>query len=204
MPDSEKKADTLEARSQREAEEFFWRVGYAITRWAHVDRALFDFCKFSLKVDDKKIAIIFYKQANIGDHVGLVDSLMRTTVDGRHLKEWCNIVKDLNKILPFRNDLAHNPPTQVVRLYGSIDWEKDKDKLPRSEQWWAVRTESAKLHKGSARKVNAKLEDIREHISSVELLLKSMRSLLRSLPSGPIKPDAESPSPKSPPESGSD
>src|SRR5882762_5498367 len=34
-------------------------LGYAITRWAYIDRSLFDFCKFALNTTERKTAIVF-------------------------------------------------------------------------------------------------------------------------------------------------
>src|SRR5258707_12997113 len=40
-------------------ERFFFLLGYAITRWAYIDRSLFDFCKFALNTTERKTAIVF-------------------------------------------------------------------------------------------------------------------------------------------------
>jgi hypothetical protein len=45
----------------KKQERFFALAGYAITRWAYIDRNLFDFCKFALGTTDHKTAIVFYR-----------------------------------------------------------------------------------------------------------------------------------------------
>jgi hypothetical protein len=106
---------------RKRQERFFFLVGYAITRWAYVDRSLFEFCRFALNTTDRKTAILFYRTPSIGDHSILANALMRDAqLQAQHLKHWEQIVSAIEKLLPFRNDLAHNPPG-TNRFYGNID-----------------------------------------------------------------------------------
>jgi hypothetical protein len=96
--------NTTNESAARPREAFFATLGYAISRWAHVDRALFDFCKFALQTTEAKTAIVFYRSPSIGDHQITVDKLMRISVRDAQLKQWMKISKTIDRLLTFRND----------------------------------------------------------------------------------------------------
>jgi hypothetical protein len=110
------KKNESESHHKKRFEEFFAAFGYAITRWAHVDRSLFHFCRFALSTTVEKMAIVFYRSQTIGDHLTLVDSLLKVSLSKRRLKQWDHIYKMTQKHLPFRNELAHNPPVKVAHI----------------------------------------------------------------------------------------
>jgi hypothetical protein len=115
---------------RREAERFFWLVGYAIAEWAHVDRALFDLCKWTLNTSDEKTAVIFYKNPSMGDHLSTVNELMKISLGIKRSPVWAKIHKKTYDLLPFRNDIAHDPATQVVQLYGHFKKPGEEWKEP--------------------------------------------------------------------------
>src|ERR1700683_2718029 len=138
---------TTEDDSHKRMERFFSLVGYAITRWAHIDRSLFNFCKFSLDATEHKTAIVFHRSPSIGDHLALTNALMLATkMKPEHLKHRKQVFHFTKKLLPFRNDLAHNPPAQIVTLAISLnrsDPTKSRGLVPK--QWWEIQTEPTKL-----------------------------------------------------------
>src|SRR5271166_3127062 len=89
-------------------------------------------------------------------------------------------VKDANTILPFRNDITHNMPTQVIILHGMLGEPTETTPplpLPPVKQWWEIRTEPTKLLRKKERDSTATAEDIDAHIGSVNQLLKDMWEL---------------------------
>lgn len=185
--------------SRKRMERFFFLVGYAITRWAYIDRSFFDFCKFCLNTTEHKTAIIFHRTPNIGDHLGLTNALMHTTeMKAEHLKHWELIVRAVEKLLPFRNEIAHNPPAQVAHLDVVID-PKEPTKPGRiisTKQWWEIRTEPTKLLNRKKRQtIQAKDEQLEDHIKKITLVERAIHALdweLRGRPPG-IGPAAPAP-----------
>jgi hypothetical protein len=167
-------------QAQLDFDQFFSRIGYAITRWAHVDSNLFVFCNFALGTSKEMTAAIFYRSPNIKDHLMLTDALMGYVLSGARLKKWNEIYRIADKHLPFRNDLAHNPPVQVVHLAGVIG--EPKFQVPPPKQWWEVSTEPTKLLHKKGKPVKATKEDVVSHIREVNLLLKAMWDFGKSLP----------------------
>jgi hypothetical protein len=148
-------------------ERFFSLLGYAITRWAHIDRSLFDLCKFALNTTEHKTAIVFHRSPNIGDHLALANALIHATdLKREQLKHWENIAVAVEKLLPFRNDIAHNPPTQVAHMSARLH-RSDLD----VKQWWEIRTEPTKLlhqpKNKKRREMKAKEDDLLKHIRKV-------------------------------------
>jgi hypothetical protein len=161
---------------QKQRERFFSLVGYAITRWAYIDRSLFDFCKFALNANDIKTAIIFYRSPSIGDHLELTNALMSASGLPPETLEWWNLIAQVAKDqLPYRNDLAHNPPVQTAHI--TVVGEH----VTKTEQWTEIQTEPTKLlHKSkrsSARKISATADQVSDHIRKVEQLEQAIAAL---------------------------
>jgi hypothetical protein len=168
---------------RKRQERFFFLVGYAITRWAYVDRSLFDFCEFALNTTERKTAILFYRTPSIGDHLTLTNALMRDAqLETRHSKHWEQIVGAIETLLPFRNDLAHNPPVQTGFMAIAMDKDNPlKTHATEHKQWWEIRTEPKKLlHKPKNKKpreIKATSDQILEHIKMVETLEQAISAL---------------------------
>jgi hypothetical protein len=164
-------------------ERFFFLVGYAISRWAYIDRSLFDFCKFALNTTEHKTAIVFHRTTSIGDHLALTNALMRAAqLQPQHMKHWELIARVIEKLLPFRNDIAHNPPVQTGLTSIVMDkLDPSKSHLSEHKQWWEIRTEPTKLlHQSKNRKtrsIKATSEHILEHIKKLEKLERAISAL---------------------------
>jgi hypothetical protein len=74
--------------SQRAFSEFFSAVGYAITRWADIDRELFRLFQFTLQTDETNAAVLFYRIATIGEHLTIVDTLLKSAISDKRLSIW--------------------------------------------------------------------------------------------------------------------
>jgi hypothetical protein len=191
---------------RKRQEKFFFLVGYAITRWAYVDRSLFDFCKFALNTSERKTAIIFYRSPNIGDHLTLTNALMADAqLQPLHKKHWEQIVRAIEALLPFRNDLAHNPPVQTGFMAIAMN-KNDPSKTHATEhkQWWEIRTEPRKLlHRPKNKKlreIKADSDQIFDHIKKVEILEDAISALCWELFGRPTGIGPTVPAPIFPPE----
>lgn len=186
-------SDDGEDRFRRRAEQFFYRVGYAITTWAEVDRALFDLCRFALNASNEKTAVVFYRSPQIGDHLILVDQLMKESVSERRFGDWKSIYKRLDALLKFRNDIAHNPAVDTAELLAvmgggreipvasqAADTDDDEEAV-RPESWWSIRTEPMKLLRKS-RHVEVKQADLIQHIRDVDQALADLYEMTHGLP----------------------
>jgi hypothetical protein len=174
-----------ENETRQRMERFFSRVGYAITRWGYVDRALFDSCRFALGTTEEKTAVVFYRSPNIKEHLMLADALLTLSLNNRLLKRWSTITDMVDKHLPFRNELAHNPPAQVMHIIARLG-----DPNAPVKSWWEITTEPTKLLHGKRSARTAKEEDITEHIREVNKLLDEMYSLQKMLPKRPRRSSA--------------
>ena len=168
------------------AQTFFMRIGYAITRWASIDEALFDFCHFALATSERKVAIVFYRSPNISDHAVLTDQLLRESLRPKLLKRWTKIKKEFDKHSPVRNQIAHDSPGQRVELTAVIGGTPQFE-VPSPKQWWELKTQDRKVRFGGARVNTATSQDILQHIKDVEDLWRSMLELKRDLPKRPLK-----------------
>jgi hypothetical protein len=160
--------------------------GLSVTpsRDGHVDSALFKFCKFALATDKYKTAVVFYRSPNLKDHLILVDLLMRLSLSDRHLKKWNEIYDLANEHLPFRNELAHNPPTQVIHITAVLGGEP-KFPVPPPQDWWEIKTDEKKLLNKPRKPLQAKREEVVAHINAIDVLLKKMWNLDKTLPKRP-------------------
>lgn len=169
--------------ASKEYERFFFLVGYAISRWAYIDRSLFDLCKFALNTTEHKTAIVFHRKPSIGEHLSLTDELLRASeLQPRPLEHWNKIKLAMENLLPFRNDIAHNPPAQAG--YMTIIMDKDdpsKSHVINRKQQMEIRTDQTKLLRQSKKKKNQGVkvtsENITEHIKKVATLQKAIYAL---------------------------
>lgn len=168
-------------------EEFFAHLGYAIARWAYVDRALFKLCQYSLNTSEEKTAVVFYRSPQIGEHLVLVDRLMMITLNKQNATRWKAIFKMIENLLPFRNGIAHNPAAYNIGISGLVIGQpapESGQSLPEIEtsHWWTIRTEPKKLLRKSQKQFEITKDDLIEHIKNVDHLLEKMKEMTRLLP----------------------
>jgi hypothetical protein len=205
MPDdSRKPASDIELDRFRN---FFAVIGYAITQWSHIDALLFELLHFALGTSAQKAAIVFYRSSQIGDHLVLVDKLMRCSLSRKQLTRWKAIFKLFETHLPFRNQIAHNRPREKIlhlaTLAEVLTGEPSHERLLAHEPW-ELRADISKLFAGTkdAAAKPIKFEDISKHIEHVTELYRQMRAFRESLPARARKQRATRQAPQSPPKKG--
>jgi hypothetical protein len=106
---------------------FFADLGYAITRWAYLDRILFMLCQWCLGTTDDKTAAVFYRSQQISDHLRLSDSLLTLSVSIKNYAIWKGLMQNVdNDLPPFRNEIAHNPSVSVLSIAGPSTWREEE------------------------------------------------------------------------------
>jgi hypothetical protein len=151
-----------------------------------VDRALFDLCKFALRTTEEKTAVVFYRSPNIGDHLTLADKLLKLSLEGSQAENWRQVHSEVTRLLPFRNDIVHNPAIGTIVVGGfGVELPYHTHEIPPELEklgppLWAIKTEPTKLLHRS-RSVEASREDLVEHVQAVNRLLFEMETLNRSL-----------------------
>jgi hypothetical protein len=97
--------------------EFFAALGYAINRWAYIERDLFEIFRVLLNTrSDAKAAYLFYKSKTISDHFTMTNVIVKLSINTARLRKWNKIEKAFNALIPFRNRLAHDPSTRIVHF----------------------------------------------------------------------------------------
>lgn len=180
---------------------FFTVVGYAITQWAFIDEKLFEFFHFSLGVDKKKAATIFYGAQTISQHLAMTDKVMRMSLSQRHLNVWTSIVSDINEHLPLRNHLAHDPhrysPNETYTL---ADLAQNRPSRRRLDPYEIVTAEPKLLAKKQWRQT--RYPEIIGHIGAVFEIDRKLKELRAELPARARKQREARPTPKRAPKKG--
>jgi hypothetical protein len=199
MAPAKPKRDWALERWKSDRRRFYARLGYAISRWAYVDEQLFTFCRFALGVSEKRAAIVFYRGQTIGEHFAVTDALMKAAqLQDRHLEQWARIGKKINDLLPFRNDIAHNPVVQAGLMIVVLDdVSNGPGHVKSNKDWQAIRTSRTKLihrTKGT-REIDVTEADMLAHIDAVSDLEDDMHDLRWSLLGPPrgVNPKARRP-----------
>jgi hypothetical protein len=185
--------------------QFFFHLGFAISRWAFIDRTLFDiFCRLLGSNSDEKAAYLFYKSPIISDHFHLTNNLAALSLDRKRAKAWSKIAKvfDDGVTLHFRNRLAHDPVTQIVSSIGMAGSTKHPPAIaPPSPSEWEIRIEPTKLLLRKQKPADPITRDrIIEHIDVVAALKSALDEFRDQLPKKlrkrPPKSALPKPSPK--------
>jgi hypothetical protein len=202
MSEEDVEPDNLKRRVSKELfVNFFFIVGYAITRWAHIDAALFKLCTFALGAGDEKTAQVFYRSPQIGDHLALTDKLMLLALSPTRTKlrnEWKQITRDILEHLPFRNHLAHNPPFRDTLTLASY-LQQGGDHF---DAVWTISTEKTKLLAKKA-DVRSTFTTILAHSKAADTIIDRLDEFQKKLPKRPRKPRAKREAPNILPGSGS-
>lgn len=180
-------------KENAQREYFFHLIGQIVTQWAYVDAALFDFFEWSLSIDKRKAATLYYRTQTIGDHLTLVDTMLELSIENQDLiAEWKKIYKKIEAELPLRNDVAHNPAiatTYLTAIRPSKEPVAVPFEAPPPRTEWAIRTEDSKLlahsKKRKTRQRNAKDKELIDHIRSTVAFRMEMIHFLKRLQSMP-------------------
>jgi len=202
VSDRFKPATDLGKRTQ-----FFYHLGYAINKWASIDRHLFDLFKFSLATNSEaKASYLFYKATTISEHFMMTDILVRESISNSDLEKWDAITSNFRVLTDFRNRLAHDPATQIVSAVGNTSKTKT-DPVPVPEPTWQLYIEQAKMLKpkkpGQTKTAPVTVEQILDHIHHVEILDAAISIFRDKLPKRPRKHPSKSRGQAALPKSGS-
>jgi hypothetical protein len=177
--------------------QFFFHLGFAISRWAYIDRDLYHIFRAMVGGNsDATAAYLFFKWTSIADHFDVTDALVNVRYPNsvKRAKEWSAIKRLFKDNINFRNRLAHDPVTQIVSAAGG-----SPAVVPPPQ--WELHIETAKLLR--PKKPNddkpITIERIIEHIGEVEKLQVAIGKFRKTLPKRAPKQPPKSPAPKAPP-----
>jgi hypothetical protein len=98
-------------------DEFLQWIGICIISWAWIEECLFEICAWSLGTSKDRAAIVYYRTPNLDARLSLTDELVRAALpqpnssghDHPDVKQWDTLHKQVSKLLPTRNRIAHHP-----------------------------------------------------------------------------------------------
>jgi hypothetical protein len=157
--------------------QFFFHLGFAISRWAFVDRDLYYIFRAMIAGNsDAVAAFLFFKMTTIADHFDATDALIkfRYPHPAERAKEWEGIKKLFKDNISFRNRLAHDPVTQIVSAAGGSP-------APVPAPKWELHIETAKPKKPKD-DAPITIDRIISHIEAVKKLEAAIGKFRETLP----------------------
>jgi hypothetical protein len=157
---------------------FFYHAGFAISRWALVDRILFQiFCAIT-NLNKEKAAHLFYRSPYINTHFAITDNLI--TIDKENVKAWPAIAKLFNDNIGLRNRLAHDPVSVIVSAAGGVPEDQPLSVPPPQ---WQFNVEPDRLLQKQPKDTEpVTIERIVKHIEEVTKLHLAVEEFLNDLP----------------------
>ncbi|HEX4201218.1 MAG TPA: hypothetical protein VHY59_06845 [Chthoniobacterales bacterium] len=160
-----------------QSREFHYRLGSAITEWAHIEAELFEICASVLNAAKHHVAIVYYRTPTLDARLKLTDELVGTLFPerkpGAHPtraeKEWKSITKKMGDELPTRNQLAHSPASPMVDT-------TDGNPFKITDIWFASNMSRTEKLRGRKIPQDLKVEDIKSHIGRVGTIQMDLRS----------------------------
>lgn len=161
-------------------------IGNCITEWAQVENALFEICWRALQCPKERAAIVYYRTPTIDARLKLTNELVKSALPKRErkagghdhsdVKEWNDIVAGFEKLLRIRSQIAHHPlmwrlrPTEVPDPVGGVV----------VESWFEIYvSHSEALREGSSKYKPLKLEDLQNHLVSVNQITFLLNNFAR-------------------------
>lgn len=177
-----------------DGEKFFYWVGRSITAWADVEHQLFRLFLKCLS-EKRKLAIkIFDRCTTLSLKLQLIDEVLSVCLSQERYKNWKSILKEINRIVPIRNALAHNP----VHTYTKIETRlvDGSDVIFGGAKIIHYLTSHA--HKSpKASDTKLEWEAIADHFTSTQSIVAQLRSFYAYLPKILKTPQPKSPQQRS-------
>jgi hypothetical protein len=153
--------------------DFFYWLGNCVNHWAYVDRQLFYICRFTLRTDDRRAALIYYRDRSFEGRLRFVEEALRGLVDPSIFAHfWKPLRKDARALAATRNILAHHPAMRYAAA---------KDGKPYYE--WSIHIEPyerllGREYPGLMGKDAIRVDDLKAHVDAVEKLYSRLSDFL--------------------------
>src|SRR5262249_37853070 len=146
-------------------------VGKIITKWANIDRQIFEIFEWCLNATLEKSALIYYKSRQINDHIVLTNDFMKISASDEHFARWDNARQITVRLLHVRNNIAHNPALSVPEHAKIIirDGTLEVVELDEPEITWKIQKDAIKLIRGGD-KFEARLLHLSYHLDTITTL----------------------------------
>jgi hypothetical protein len=177
------------------ADKFYAQYGRCINQWAFIEEKYFIFFAFALRAPTKSAAMVFYQWKDFYTPAKLTNDLMEQRLDKfpyrGHLRAWKSIAKAVDRLRPFRNELAHQPIRHLRRLRISAGKskplsEEEKKKLGLGPFQEVYRSPLAILGGRKPKLFNStlstiRLEHLEDHLRQVAELRKTIDEFSEAL-----------------------
>jgi len=160
--------------------EFFRLVGLAITMWAGIESKVFRCFRILLHTDRQFAAILFYRPQSLSFRFETFDELMKAAFPSKDhalVEEWRGVKRATDKLLKFRNMLAHHDVSKVGR---------------DGESWIQIGYSENQRYRGKTIEIERiKTADLEKHMVELHSLFTAatdfMQHLKAALPEEPIQ-----------------
>jgi hypothetical protein len=206
-PNKDPKAQERKIKAKRD--KFYRAVGVCITRWASVDRALFEMFHTALGIDPRRASIIYFRAVTLGPQLQLTDLIVTATLaqlnsrdpaENAKVKkeqdEWDAIEKILRlKLVPIRNFLCHESAADIVTTTYEISGSPGPrvHRIKDVKTWTQLENRRHKPPKAEPPLGPLKSDDLKKHYDAlvdIEDRLIGVRNRIRALllraPPGPL------------------
>ena len=114
-------------RHEAARDRLYYVLGMAITRWQHIDSALFLITHFAMQLSFDQSSRKFFDKRTAGRKLKLVDEVLKTRLHKDAYKDvWLKLKGEVKAVIKFRNGLAHFE----VSFLPTLDSYADKTKYP--------------------------------------------------------------------------
>jgi hypothetical protein len=152
---------------ENEVDEFYRWLGMCVAEWANVDNRLLFTCWTCMRTHIVIAGVAYYHTRSLWRQLELTNGLLHASLVGEtadaDLKEWDAIKSKIEKLLPVRNRLAHQPVGKSQdfpwsQIEPSIDAAFAETLLPRYKMAPSLRLADLKRHLTNVRAVVASLD----------------------------------------------
>lgn len=188
--------------------EFYKWVGLNLAEWAKVEARLFRICTAALATDQRRAAVVFYKTPNLSQRLELTSELIGVLFpaperkNGGHrdprYREWIKLVDLARKLMPVRNNIAHNEVIwagkTTLRVVEEEDGTRSVHIADRVHQRFELRKHATKLlRENEANSPPLTTEGLKDEFWKVNKLAWSLHEFAVSLepqpePGEPVTP----------------
>lgn len=148
---------------EHEGNEFFAKMGSAISGWAIVEEYLFKICRDALGASTERAAIVYGKTPTIESRRQLVNELLATRISKGHDNdvEWRAIYAEMTALLPIRNRIAHQP------MGPQLEWKEINGQPHDTKVWFELMASEHEKARGSKSFAPLDRAALEAHISNV-------------------------------------
>jgi len=175
------------------SKQFYARLGFCISRWAYIERELYQISKWALGCSDTLATYVFYQWSSFENKIKYVDGLLERAASKQARSEWKGLNSNIKALAIDRNFIVHQPAAVASHHRINISTGAVESELEQH----IIRTEPLEVRAGKRKDRVITSDDLVKHIIALNALsrhlvdfsgrlLRSRRQLAKSAP--PKKP----------------